>query len=469
MDEKKDNLFENEKLNEVTSEPDIQNKDEDINIYESKYTVDSHGWYSDDFENTVKNCVPKNRALSVYKPKEKKFKNFMKNPVVAAVISSLCTCAIALGAFAFAFTPKPVNQGSAIPQTGSTQDNVTKQMSVQDSSAISGIPEVYDKASPSVVSILCKSSSNSYMGTSETMSSGSGIIFRNDGYIMTNNHVIEGAAQVSVTTIAGQTFDAKVVGGDAKTDIAVLKVESDKELVAAELGDSSSLRVGDLALAIGNPLREELAGTLTVGYISAINRSMVINGKQMTMIQTDAAINPGNSGGALLNIKGQVIGINTAKSTGYDVEGLGFAIPINETKPIIEAIIKNGYVTGRPIIGLSGRTVTEAIAKANNLPVGVYVVEVVEYGAAEKAGIKVGDVIVSCEGKEIKTIDEINSIKDQHKVGDTISFTIVRNGSKKDINIELQEEKPTKDVATAAPQQGQGYQDPSNFFSWFGW
>jgi len=469
MDERKDFFEKNESLEETIREDSNKiAEDEDINIYESKYTVGDRDWFSDDFENTVRNAVPNDKAISIYKPKEKKFRKFLKSPFFAATISSIITCALCLSAFAFIIKPiAKKNEQSVLP---STPKDFVKTVVNPITEGEMGIPDVYDKASPSVVSILCKSQ-GSYIMSSEAMSSGSGIIIRSDGYIVTNNHVIEGASSITVTTIAGQTFDAKVVGADARTDLAVLKVESDTELVYAELGDSSEIRVGELAIAIGNPLREELAGTLTVGYISAINRTMVIDGKQLTMIQTDAAINPGNSGGALLNSRGQVIGINTAKSTGYDVEGLGFAIPINEAKPIIETIITNGYVTGRPIIGLVGRTITEAAAKANDLPIGVYVVEVTEYGAAERAGVRAGDVITHCEGQEITTIDEINEIKDQHKPGEVITFKINRNGTVIDVDVTLQEEKPTETKAPTEQETipGYEYQIPSDFFPWFGW
>lgn len=477
MNDERNNFFEND--SDVNNSENLENtenrencpNDDDVKVYESRYTVGEREWFSDDFEETVKNSVPEDKAISIYKPKQKKAKKFFKSPVFAAVISSLLTCAVCLGVFAFVFVSKANDSKGYILPPSTNGNSETKQMVNSVKPSETGIPEVYDKASPSVVTILCSSPSNNYMQTSEVMSSGSGIIIRGDGYIVTNNHVVEGASGIKVTTIAGQTFDAKLIGTDATTDLAVLKVESDTELAYAELGDSSEIRVGDLAIAIGNPLREELAGTLTVGYISAINRTMIINEKQMTMIQTDAAINPGNSGGALLNSKGQVIGINTAKSTGYDVEGLGFAIPINDAKPIIESIIVNGYVTGRPLVGLMGRTVTEAVAKANNLPVGVYVVQVTEYGAAERAGMRIGDVIVECEGTKITTIDEINEIRDKHKPGDTIKFKVDRNGSILDIPVVLQEDKPSEQppTPTPQPQSGYEYQIPSDFFSWFGW
>ncbi len=433
---------------------------------EMKQLEENRDWFCDDFELHFRGRIPKHRALSVYRPKIKKRHRMLRNPVFAAVVSSIVTCCLCLSVFSLCFQKE--TEGSVLPQAGavlsygdSNQEIV--QLATSSAGGTLSIPDVYDVASPAVVSIQCKSQGGAYVQSQ--LSSGSGIILRHDGYIVTNNHVVDGAAEVTVITIAGQSLPAKIVGADAQTDLAVLKVEADTALPFAELGDSSLLRVGEMALAIGNPLREELAGTLTVGYISAINRSMVIDGKQMTMIQTDAAINPGNSGGALLNMFGQVIGINTAKSTGYDVEGLGFAIPINEARPVIESIIKHGYVTGRVLIGIKGLAITEAISKANNLPVGVYIQEIIEGSSAAKAGLRAGDVIVSMDGKSVKSIDEINKIRDAHKVGDVIAVTIVRGGKTQQVRMALQEEKPGK-AATPAPQQYQQIPFP---FSWFGW
>ena len=450
-----------------------ENKNFDCMPEQEVEQVDSPcNWFADDFEESFRRAVPRHRSLAPYKPKPKRMRRLFRNPVFAAVISSLITCCICLGVFSAAYRPN-VTVGSVLPQPGEAvrargYDGDVVQIATGTAEGTLSIPDVYDLASPTVVSILCKSQGGGYVQSK--MSSGSGIIIRHDGYVVTNNHVIDGASEITVTTIAGQNFSAKVIGRDSRTDIAVLKVDNDTALPFAELGDSSTLRVGEMALAIGNPLREELAGTLTVGYISAINRSMVIDGKQMTMLQTDAAINPGNSGGALLNMKGQVIGINTAKSTGYDVEGLGFAIPINEAKPIIESIIQHGYVTGRVVIGLKGQTVTEAIAKANDLPVGVYIKEIVSGSAAEKAGLRTGDVITACDGQAVTTIDEINKIRDSHKVGETLTMQIDRNGQTLTVSVVLQEEKPedTEQKQAEQEQQQQPQQIPFPF-SWFGW
>lgn len=436
-----------------------------------QFKTEKREWFSDDFEEHFTRSVPRHRALSVYCPKEKKLRRLFKHPVFAAVVSSLVTCALCLGIFSAVYKPD-MNQsvlplpGEAIRAQGYGNDII--KLATGATGGVLTIPAVYDLASPAVVSIQCKSQGGAYVQSQ--LSSGSGIILRQDGFIVTNHHVIAGAAEITVITIAGQNFSAKLVGSDERTDLAILKVETDQSLPFAELGDSSLLKVGEMALAIGNPLREELAGTLTVGYISAINRSMEIDGKQMTMLQTDAAINPGNSGGALLNMRGQVIGINTAKSTGYDVEGLGFAIPINEAKPIIESIIKHGYVTGRVMIGVSGLSVTEAIAKANDLPIGVYVKEVVAGSAAEKGGIRTGDVIIACDGQTVTTIDDINKIRDTHKVGDTMTMKISRNGQERVVSIVLQEEKPVEQKKEEPqPQQPQQYQTIPFPFSWFGW
>ncbi|MBQ4086943.1 MAG: trypsin-like peptidase domain-containing protein [Clostridia bacterium] len=448
---------------------------------------ENYQWYDDEYQPAMSGTVTDERALSVYRPKPKK--KLRKNPIFVGIVSSVLTSAICFGAFAFAFgmhngrIQKPegnhltiggnvANSTSGVTNTA-TNANITGQMA---------IPDIYDKVSPAVVSIITTSQGSSgYLGGGTQTGSGSGVILTADGYIVTNNHVVDGASIITVKTIANQSLDAQVVGKDARTDLAVLKVECEQALPFAELGDSSSLRVGDMALAIGNPLQEALASTLTVGYISAINRTMVIEDRQMTLLQTDAAINPGNSGGALINIFGQVIGINTAKSTGYDVEGLGFAIPINEAIPVVESIIEHGYVKGRPLVGITGIDVTEQIAKANNLPIGVYVQSVIEGGAADKGGLKPGDVILKFSGKEITSIDEINELRDECKVGDSVDVEVSRNGNVKKFTIVLQEETPIEEIPQNENQQqipqqdgnqyggGQPYQFPSDFFSWFGW
>ena len=240
----------------------------------------------------------------------------------------------------------------------------------------------------------------------------------------------------------GEKYDATLVGTDPDTDLAVIKIDA-KELTPATLGDSDALLVGEKAVAIGNPLGTDLAGTVTQGIISALNRSITVDNVTYNLIQIDAAINSGNSGGALVNQYGDVIGINSVKISSEGVEGLGFAIPINDAKPIIEDLMSHGYVTGRPLIGLSLREITEEIAYYNNLPVkeGLYVAEVTAGTGADLAGIRRGDIITACDGEAVKTVAELNEKRDTHKAGDTITLTVNRNGENMDIKVTLSEKK----------------------------
>ncbi len=308
-------------------------------------------------------------------------------------------------------------------------------------------PEIVDKVGPAVVGIINKSNTASYYGgffgqSGASESSGSGVIISSDGYIVTNNHVVENAMEINVILNTNETYTAKVIGTDVRTDLAVIKVEA-SELPYAVMGTSSDLRVGETAIAIGNPLGQEFAGTTTQGIISGLNRSVTIDNTQLNLIQTDAAINPGNSGGALVNAYGHLIGINTAKISSSSLEGLGFAIPIDEAKPIIKDLIDNGYVKGRPVIGIGGRAVTEADAKAYNLKVGVYVASMTPNSPAYMAGVKIGDIVVECDGKKVTTVDEINDIKNKLKPGDTMSIKVYRQGEYKTIPIILGEDIPS--------------------------
>ena len=272
-------------------------------------------------------------------------------------------------------------------------------------------------------------------------------------YIITNAHVIydtESEYQMgkatSVKVVMGENHDeeyeAQIVGYDIQTDLAVLKIDAEG-LTPAEFGNSDDLKVGELVVAIGNPLGFELYGTTTCGIVSAKNREVQLEDRTMTLIQTDAAINSGNSGGMLLNAYGQVIGINSMKmSSSYgeaSVEGLGFAIPISDAEEIIMSLIQNGYVTGRPLLGISGATITAEQAKFNNLPQGVYV-----YSASDNstADLQKGDVITAIDGVEITSMDELNEQKNKHKAGESVTLTICRNGENMQVQVTLLESKP---------------------------
>jgi serine protease Do len=317
------------------------------------------------------------------------------------------------------------------------------------------IPDIADKVGPAVVGVINKTTySNSfpysyyypgyYQDNTQTeiqQGSGSGIIISEDGYVVTNQHVVEGATSLSVILSTGQEYTATLKGSDARTDLALLKIDGEN-FPYATFGDSNALRVGELCVAIGNPLGQELAGTVTVGYISALNRSVTIDNKTLTLIQTDAAINPGNSGGALVNQYGQVIGINTAKISSSNLEGLGFAIPTSEATPIISDLMQSGYVKGRPVIGISGSAITKQQAERYNLVEGVYVYSMSVNSPANLAGIKVGDIVVECENKKVTTVDELNDIKNKYKPGDTIKLKVYRGGKYVDVALILAEEIP---------------------------
>lgn len=310
--------------------------------------------------------------------------------------------------------------------------------------------QVANKVQPSIVGIKVEYTASSFFGrTSNATAEGSGVIISEDGYILTNNHIVnssssdsyyavEEANKVSVYLYNDETeYEAKIIGTDEQTDLAVIKIEK-TGLTAAELGNSDQVKVGEFSMAIGNPLG--LQNSVTAGIISAINRKITdSDGKTLTLIQTDAAINSGNSGGALVNAEGKVIGINTLKASGTGVEGMGFAIPINSTKDIYEQLIQYNKVK-RPYIGITGLDLDEKTAQYNNLVVGVYVKDVETFSAAEKAGIKIGDVIIEADGKKITTMNELNEIKNSHQIGEQMNIKVNREGKEISITITLAEQ-----------------------------
>ncbi len=313
-----------------------------------------------------------------------------------------------------------------------------------------------NKILPSIVGIEVEYNVNSLISifgrqtqTSTATASGSGIIISDDGYILTNNHIVSSsssesyyeiseATKVTVTLFNDETkYEAKIIGKDEQTDLAVIKIEK-TGLSKAEFADSDNIKVGEFAMAVGNPLG--MQSSITCGVISAVNREVTdSDGKKFTLIQTDAAINSGNSGGALVNGEGKVIGINTLKLSGTGIEGMGFAIPINSTTDITSQLIQYSKVK-RPYIGISGMDLNEQTAKANNLVVGIYVKSVDDFSAGEKAGIKIGDVIIEADGKKITKMDELNEIKNSHQIGEEMKIKVNRNGQEKDLTITLGEQ-----------------------------
>lgn len=343
---------------------------------------------------------------------------------------------------------------SVAPSNSTSSDGTVSQVKLSNYSDTA----VYtaNKILPSIVGIKVEYTVSSNfsiygMGTakSEASASGSGIIISDDGYILTNNHIVatsssesyyqvSDANKVTVTLYNDDTeYEAKIVGKDEQTDLAVIKIEK-TGLSKAEFADSDSIKVGEFAMAVGNPLG--MQSSITCGVVSAVNREVTdSDGKKFTLIQTDAAINSGNSGGALVNGEGKVIGINTLKLSGTGIEGMGFAIPINSTTDITSQLIQYSKVK-RPYIGISGVDLDEKTAKVYNLVVGVYVKSIEDFSAAEKAGVKVGDVIVKADGKKITSMNELNEIKNSHKIGDELKIKVNRNNKTEELTLTLGEQ-----------------------------
>ena len=314
-----------------------------------------------------------------------------------------------------------------------TDPGVTMALQPAGGSALS-LQSVYAKCLPSVVGIHADIRRGEY-------STGTGIVLTSDGYIVTNTHVLDGAKSVTVTTSDGTEYTGALVGADAVSDIAVLKIDA-QGLTPAEFGDSSSLQVGDDVVSIGNPLGEQLRWTMTNGIISAINRDLTVNDRTMNLIQTNAALNNGNSGGPLINCYGQVIGINTMKMSNFyssstTVEGIGFAIPIDTAKPIIDELIEKGYVSGRPAIGIDGETLPATYRIYYRLPQGIYVTRVYRNSDAAAKGISEGDIITAINGVSVTTMEQLNRVKNQFTAGQTITLTIYHGGVSSDVEIIL--------------------------------
>lgn len=346
------------------------------------------------------------------------------------------------------------------------------------------IPDIVKKVSPSVVGISCIISGG--------VATGSGIIMSEDGYIITNAHVVSGAQSISVIlpnsysessdssssskasdndVDSNLTYTAELVGKDSQTDIAVLKIDK-KGLTAAEFGTSADVQVGELSIVIGNPLGLSLANSVTAGIISAKDRTLTVEDRTMNFIQTDSSINNGNSGGPLINAYGQVIGITSAKVSNSVGEGLGFAIPIDEALPIIQDLMKNGYVTGRPSLGISGSDITSAMSQYYGVPQGFLVASVSSGSGAAKAGIQANDIIIGINDTVVTSINELNEVKNKCKPGDTVTLTVYRNGKKSDFKVTLGEATNTEsnedDTESSQSSRNNNYDDYRQYFNDYG-
>lgn len=403
-------------------------------------------------------ALPQVYTENVLKPKGGKKKKggarLVVGVICGALAGSLVSTAVVMGAFGF----NGKNRGATMFESNRGSDTVstTKVSSVVGNEQGQELTtrEIARIVGPSVVGISCtiQYQSNFYFfgGTQTGVSSGSGVIVSDTGHIVTNYHVISGATDIKVKFNNGDEYPATLVGGDEQADLAVLKIDPVDGMTVAVLGDSDMVEVGDRAIAIGNPLGDELFGTTTQGIISGKNRTVTVDNRQMNLLQTDAAINSGNSGGALINAYGEVIGINSVKissgmtSNGSSVEGLGFAIPINEVKSVVSDLINYGYVTGKPLIGVNVQPITNELAHYLPVDHGLYVMGVTKDSAAEKAGIQRGDIIISFDGQDVRTNTELNNLRDKHKAGDEVEMVIDRNGERVTLTITLSEDNSAK-------------------------
>ncbi len=405
-------------------------------------------------ENENFKAVPKTNTY-----KEPKVKVGFGKSVLLPFFSGIVGCTVVLGTcFGIPSIRNKILESN--PNTSATLNNNSQASGYVSQTSLSNYSDtaVYaaNKVLPSIVGISVEYNVNSLVSmfgrqpqTNTAKATGSGIIMSEDGYILTNNHIVatsssesyysvSEATKITVTLFNDETeYEAKIIGTDEQTDLAVIKIEK-TGLSKAEFADSDNIKVGEFAMAVGNPLG--MQSSITCGVVSAVNREVTdSDGKKFTLIQTDAAINSGNSGGALVNSEGKVIGINTLKLSGTGIEGMGFAIPINSTTDISSQLIQYSKVK-RPYIGISGMDLTESTAKANKLVVGIYVKAVDDFSAGEKAGIKIGDVIIEADGKKITKMDELNEIKNSHQIGDEMKVKVNRDGQEKDLTIVLGEQ-----------------------------
>lgn len=386
-------------------------------------------------------CAVKQITKEEEKRKRKHTAVTISKKALAGIVTGSVVFSSVFGLAGGAIASNRINNANATAQNEQTESAVSNVSWLSnDSKEDMSVIDVAAIAADSIVEITTE-----IVGTSSRMQqyisegAGSGVIISNKGEIVTNHHVIDGASKITVRLKDGTSYDAKVIGSDVKTDIAVIKIEANN-LQPVVFGDSDTLKVGELAVAIGNPLGQ-LGGTVTEGIISALDRQITIDGETMTLLQTSAAINPGNSGGGLFNEAGELIGVVNAKSSGSDIEGLGFAVPVNTVKTVVDDILQYGYVQGRVELGVSlidiANAQTAMMYRVQNA--GVYVYS----GSDNSKELQGGDQITSIDGKAVSSIAEIKSILDQHHIGDQLEIEVIRTGEKQTIKTKLKESKPS--------------------------
>ena len=414
-------------------------------------------------------------------PPVQEMKPVKKNRMGLKIAALALVCALLGGAVGGGVVWAVGNGGSGTEVNVSSRPATAVAIKTVDGKNAMTDAEVYAANVNSVVSInVTGTNGTNFFGQPvKTASAGSGFVLTKDGFIVTNYHVVKNADTVKVTMYNGDEYDAKYVGGDEDYDIAVIKVEA-TDLQAVTLGDSDKLNVGDHVLAVGNPLGE-LTFSMSGGMVSSVNRAINVSGTPFNMIQTDASINPGNSGGPMFNQYGEVVGIVSAKyssNSNSSVEGLGFAIPINDVFAMIQDIMTNGYITNKPYLGITGGSMTEQMAAQYRYDIkeGVFVYSVEEGKAAQKAGLQMGDVITKVDDHDIRTMEDLTAVKKQYAAGDTSTLTVYRGGQT--ITVELtwdavpadkQSEDETSQSSNSGnnDQSGNGYTNPYDIFDYF--
>ncbi len=430
-------------------------------------------------------AVPPTNSMSGYNvnsPEPPKKKGGVTGKAVAAIalVCVLVGGAIGGGVAAMAHHDKNTGNQAVLEASDSEADSSSEDNSAIHSTTIDVTTnststtmtpqDVYENYVNAVVLVYNQSTTSTYWGESETQSSGSGMIISKDGYVLTNNHVVEGAEKLTVTTTSGEEYEATVIGADEVNDVALLKIEGEEDFPTVSIGNSDNIEVGQQVCAIGNPLGE-LTNTLTVGYVSALDReiSESSTGTTINMFQTDCAINSGNSGGPIFDMNGNVVGITTAKysSSGYSnsasVEGIGFCIPINDAMSIVNDLMQYGYVKGRVSMGVSVRAMDTTVAQYYNLPTGVYVAGVTSGSAAENAGIQEGDMICAIDGDETASVAALKQKLKDYSPGDTATISIYRTSTneKLDVTITFDEMQATT-TTTDESQQTEDQQNQQN-------
>ena len=403
----------------------------------------------------------------------KKKKNSIWKKSGVKVTALLLACALVGGGAGFGGAALArsvgVGGGTAIHQSDRTVQEVTVKK-VTDQTLMTPA-EVYASTVGSVVSINCSAVSTNIFGQRvESASSGSGFVITQDGYIVTNHHVVASASSVKVTMYDGKEYSAAVVGSDSDYDVAVLKVET-TGLQPVTLGNSADVNVGDTVLAIGNPLGE-LTFSMSQGIVSCCDRAINVSGTPFNMIQVDASINPGNSGGPLMNLYGEVVGIVSAKYSSYSntaVEGLGFAIPIGDVQAVITDIMENGQITSKPSMGITAGTMTRQMAAQYQIDKdnGVFVYSVDKGGAGEKAGLRMGDVITKVDSMEITSMEDLTAAKKGHRAGDTVTVIYYRDGQNYSTELTFDAKTESTQQEQQTPQNGQGSSGWGSLYDYF--